>query len=28
MEGDGRDFEVMTQNFSGGTEKNYENSLG
>jgi len=28
MEGDGLDFEVMTRNFSGGTEKSYENNLG
>jgi len=26
MEVDGRDFEVMTRNLSGYTEKNYENN--
>jgi len=28
VEGDGRDFEVMTRNFCEGTEKNYEINLG
>ena len=28
MEGDGLDFEVMTQHFCGDTKKNYENNLG